>query len=348
MPLHITDNADLSAFNAFGVAARAHRLIELAHDADADQALALAHAAGRTLLLGAGSNVLFASDFDGTVIRITTRGRTILESGSGVEGGQPHAVWVEAAAGEPWHEFVLWTLSQRLYGLENLALIPGSVGAAPVQNIGAYGVELREHLHSVEAISLDTGERQRIAAADCEFAYRSSRFRRSQAGSGWLILSVRFALSRIPRPRLNYPDLRAAFADRAEPPTPDQIADAVCDIRRRKLPDPATLGNAGSFFRNPVMGAAQAQSLKAQYPQLPVYPDPSQPGQVKLAAAWLIERCGWKGTRRGDAGVHANHALVLVNYGTARGSEIAALADKIREAVAAQFGVSLEPEVVII
>jgi len=348
MSLHITDNADLSALNAFGVAARAQRLIELAHEADADQAVALAHTASRTLLLGAGSNLLFASDFDGTIVRITTRGRTILESGSVAERVQPPTVLVDAAAGEPWHEFVLWTLSQSLYGLENLALIPGSVGAAPVQNIGAYGVELREHVHSVEAISLDTGERQRIAAADCEFAYRSSRFRRSQAGSRWLILSVRFALSRTPCPRLTYPDLRTAFANRTEPPTPEQIADAVCAIRRRKLPDPAKLGNAGSFFRNPVISAARAQSLQAQYPQLPAYPDPSQPGQIKIAAAWLIERCGWKGVRRGDAGVHANHALVLVNHGSARGSDIAALAAEIRESVAAQFGVSLEPEVVIV
>lgn len=348
MSLRITDNADLSAFNSFGVAARAHRLIELAHDADTDQAVALAHAASRTLLLGAGSNVLFASDFDGTIVRITTRGRTVLESEPIAEGVPSSTVLVDAAAGEPWHELVLWTLSQRLYGLENLALIPGSVGAAPVQNIGAYGVELREHLHSVEAISLDTGERLRIAAADCEFAYRSSRFRRSQAGSRWLILSVRFALSRTPRPRLTYPDLRTAFANRTEHPTPDQIADAVCDIRRRKLPDPAKLGNAGSFFRNPVISAAQARSLQAQYPQLPAYPDSGQPGQVKIAAAWLIERCGWKGVRRGDAGVHAHHALVLVNHGRARGSEIAALATEIRDAVAAKFGVLLEPEVVII
>ena len=344
MPLAITDSADLSALNSFGIAARARQLITLTDEADAPEAVEQLRSAPQSLLLGAGSNLLFTGDVDGTVLKVSLAGRKVISEGTAAHDN----VIVEAAAGEPWHDFVLWTLSLGLSGLENLALIPGSVGAAPVQNIGAYGVELREHLHSVNALSLEDGRRSEFAAEDCRFAYRDSRFRRLAGQSRWLILSVRFTLSRHPRPRLHYPDLRKAFPPSAPCPSPIQIANTVCAIRRSKLPDPAQLGNAGSFFRNPVVDSEQADQLACDHPGIPIYRDATAPHQAKLAAGWLIEQCGWKGARRGDAGVHAQHALVLVNHGKARGADIAALAADIQSSVVERFGVQLQPEVVFV
>lgn len=348
MPLAITESADLSALNAFGIAARARQLITLTDEADAPEAIDQLRSAPRSLLLGAGSNLLFTGDVDGTVLKVSLTGRKVADAAITGVGLDDATVLVEAAAGEPWHDFVLWTLAQGLSGLENLALIPGSVGAAPVQNIGAYGVELREHLHSVRALSLEDGRACEFAAAECGFGYRDSRFRSRTGRSQWLILSVRFALSRYPRPTLHYPDLQTAFPPTAPPPSPLAIARAVCAIRERKLPNPAELGNAGSFFRNPVVDATHANRLAANHPGLPVYRDPATPHQAKLPAGWLIEQCGWKGARRGDAGVHTQHALVLVNYGRARGADIAALAADIQASVFERFGVRLEPEVVFV
>lgn len=348
MPLAITESADLSALNAFGIAARARQLITLTDEADAPEAIDQLRSAPRSLLLGAGSNLLFTGDVDGTVLKVSLTGRKVADAAIAGVGLDDTTVLVEAAAGEPWHDFVLWTLAQGLSGLENLALIPGSVGAAPVQNIGAYGVELREHLHSVRALSLEDGRSCEFAAAECGFGYRDSRFRSRTGRSQWLILSVRFALSRYPRPTLHYPDLQTAFPPTAPPPSPLAIARAVCAIRERKLPNPAELGNAGSFFRNPVVDATHADRLAAKHPGLPVYRDPATPHQAKLPAGWLIEQCGWKGARRGDAGVHTQHALVLVNYGRARGADIAALAADIQASVFERFGVRLEPEVVFV
>ncbi len=348
MPLAITESADLSALNAFGIAARARQLITLTDEADAPEAIDQLRSAPRSLLLGAGSNLLFTGDVDGTVLKVSLTGRKVADAAIAGVGLDDTTVLVEAAAGEPWHDFVLWTLAQGLSGLENLALIPGSVGAAPVQNIGAYGVELREHLHSVRALSLEDGRSCEFAAAECGFGYRDSRFRSRTGRAQWLILSVRFALSRYPRPTLHYPDLQTAFPPTAPPPSPLAIARAVCAIRERKLPNPAELGNAGSFFRNPVVDATHADRLAANHPGLPVYRDPATPHQAKLPAGWLIEQCGWKGARRGDAGVHTQHALVLVNYGRARGADIAALAADIQASVFERFGVRLEPEVVFV
>ena len=348
MPLHRVDNADLSALNSFRVAARARTLVRLARPEDGEEAATLLAESPRSLVLGAGSNVLFTADFEGTVVQVDLRGRRIVEPAGG--GTQPDSpVIVEAAAGEPWHEFVLWTLEQGLYGLENLALIPGSVGAAPVQNIGAYGVELSQCLDSVDAIDIDAASApRRMTAQACRLGYRNSIFRRTSGRSRWLIVSVRFALSRVPQPRLDYPDLKAAFAKAVSPPSPREIAEAVCRIRAGKLPDPARIGNAGSFFRNPTVAVSQARELSQQYPGLPTYPAGGSDGCVKIPAAWLIDRCGWKGQRRGDAGVHADHALVLVNHGRASGAEIIALANQIRDSVAERFGVLLEPEVVVV
>ena len=343
MALKIEEGASLRALNSFGVQARAARLATLASLSDLDAALDLLGTAQRSLVLGGGSNLLLAGDFDGTVLRVALPGRRLVES--------TEPAVVEAAAGENWHDFVCWTLEQGLSGLENLSLIPGTVGASPIQNIGAYGVEMRERFESLEAVDRHTGRRHRLTANDCRFGYRDSLFKHPD-GARWLILSVRFRLSRCFVPRLDYGELgsevaaRLAAAGRAgAAPEARDVADTVIAIRRRKLPDPARLGNAGSFFRNPVVDLATAEALARHWPALPRHP---ADGAVKLSAAWLIDQCGWKGYRDGDAGVHAQHALVLVNHGRASGQQLLALAARIQASVLERFGVALEPEPTIV
>ena len=287
-------------------------------------------------LLGAGCNTLFASERAGRVLRVALRGRRIV-----ADDGE--RVVIEAEAGEDWPSLVEWTLGEGLCGLENLSLIPGSVGAAPIQNIGAYGVELAERFDSLDAIDLDTGERRRFSRADCRFAYRDSVFK-TPGNRRWLILSVRLLVSRTLVPRLDYGDIRNALG--GAPASARSIADAVIALRRSRLPDPAVLGNAGSFFKNPVVDAATLERLRADHPDLPAWP--AGDGLAKLPAAWLIERDGWKGHRDQDAGVHDRHALVLVNHGRATGAQLLALAWRIRDSVAARFGVRLEPEPIIL
>jgi UDP-N-acetylmuramate dehydrogenase len=329
-------NADLSGLNSFRIQARAALLAEL-HQPDALPAL-LEHPEVRArplLVLGEGSNVLFAGDPDGVVLRALARGIEVVAN----EGED---VLVRACAGDSWDALVEWTLARGLYGLENLALIPGSVGAAPVQNIGAYGRELDSLFHSLEAFDRVRGEQLRMTAADCGFRYRGSRFR-DEDPDRWVILAVTLRLSRRPDPRLGYPGLGdelAAMGIRA--PSPSDVAAAVRRLRRRKLPDPTRLGNAGSFFKNPVVPEDVAATLAERLPGLPRFP--AEPGSAKVPAAALIEAAGLKGLRRGDAGVSALHALVLVNHGAARGAELLALAREVRDAVHARFGVMLEPE----
>ena len=332
--------ASLKALNTFGVEARADRLLELRDAADLPAALELLRAHPPALVLGGGSNLLFTRDPPGTVLRVMLAGRRLLD-----EAGDD--VRVEAAAGENWHAFVGWTIDQGLNGLENLSLIPGSVGASPEQNVGAYGVEVRDCFDSLDAVSLHDGTARRFDAADCAFGYRDSVFKHPE-GSHWLITVVRFRLSRAPRLRLDYGELRDELRTLgvASPGARD-VADAVCAIRRRKLPDPASIGNAGSFFKNPIVDRALAERLCAGHPAMPIHPGDS-PATAKLSAAWLIDRCGWKGHREGDAGVHAQHALVLVNHGHASGAQILALAERIRESVRQRFGVELEREPVVV
>jgi len=336
-PPSIIDDAPLRALNTFGIDARAHRLVTLTDARTLPAALDACGPDGPALILGGGSNLLLTRDIDGAVLRIASRGRAIVE-----QAGDD--VIVEAAAGEPWHPFVQWTLAQRLFGLENLSLIPGLVGASPIQNIGAYGVEMADRMRSLLAIHLRTGESRRFDASECRFGYRDSVFKHGD-GPQWLIASVRFGLSRRADPRPGYGDIGAELQTRgidASTATPPQIAEAVCAIRRRKLPDPALIGNAGSFFKNPVLPRRQAEALRQAHPDMPVYP--AGDGHAKIAAAWLIEHCGWKGFRDGDAGVHPQHALVLVNYGHARGAELLALARRIQDSVRQRFGVAIEPE----
>ena len=332
----LTECAALRARNTFGVPATASLLIEV------EQANALpatfALQALRTcplLVLGGGSNLLFAGDPEGAVLVPGGRDIRILREADGV------AV-VRADAGVDWHALVMWSLRQGLYGLENLVLIPGTVGAAPIQNIGAYGVEVAERIHAVEAFERDTRTMQRLDPAACAFGYRDSVFKRGP--ERFIVTAVEFALARNAGLRLDYTGLRdelGASADRAI--TATDVAEAVMRIRRRKLPDPALIGNAGSFFKNPIVPMQQAQDLSAVHPDLPVFRG-SGDGTRKLSAAWLIDACGWKGHRDADAGVSAQHALVLVNHGEATGAEILALARRIAESVRGRFGVGLQPE----
>lgn len=338
-PILQTD-VPLRALNTFGIDARARQLIEIRQADDIDPALAiLRNIAREPLVLGGGSNLLFRAPWvERPVIRMCLHGLRRLAGGV---GGAPGVAIVEAAAGEPWDPFVRWTLEQGLCGLENLALIPGTVGAAPIQNIGAYGVELRECFDSLDAVHVQSGERRRFDAAECQFGYRDSFFKRAE-GSGWIILAVRLRLSTVASLRLDYGEIREQLRnDNIDSPTPVHVAHAVSSIRQRKLPDPDVIGNAGSFFKNPIIAPAQAAALRDRESGLPTWPAGDL---TKLSAAWMIERCGWKGFRDGDAGVHDQHALVLVNHGAASGAALLGLAQKIVDSVEARFGVRLEPE----
>jgi UDP-N-acetylmuramate dehydrogenase len=335
-PFTLVHNADLRPLNSFAVAARARALAQVTSRDGLVAALDYAEREGlRVEVLGGGSNVLIVDDLDALVLQPQLHGIEWL--GQGDDG----RIRVRAAAGENWHEFVGDTLARGAFGLENLALIPGHVGAAPIQNIGAYGVELERFVAAVEAYDRIERRFVRIDAADCGFSYRDSRFKHD--GERYLIVAVEFALSATPDLRLDYAGVREELQSMGIPaPTPIDVYRAVSAIRRRKLPDPAALGNAGSFFKNPLLAVDRAQRLKADYPGLPQYPAGS--GQAKLAAGWLIEFCGWKGFRDGDAGVHQQHALVLVNHGHASGRQILALAQRIQADVRSRFGVELDIE----
>jgi UDP-N-acetylmuramate dehydrogenase len=328
--------ADLTALNTLHLPARAEALqpVEAAMDLPA-LTEALLQRGTPVLVLGGGSNIVFAGDFAGTVLHMRTRGIELLAHTG-------DTVRVAVAAGESWHDWVAHALAQGWYGLENLALIPGTVGAAPVQNIGAYGVELFEFVDRIEAWDMQSRIWLQLDAADCCPGYRDSVFKQSLAGRA-IITRVTFRLTTRPHVRCDYADLRGALRDAGvTAPTPRDVFDAVCAVRRAKLPDPALLGNAGSFFRNPVLPAGDAARLLAAHPDAPHYQ--GDDGTIKFAAAWLIDQCGWKGHRRGDAGVHERQALVLVNFGHARADDILGLAADIRRSVLARFGVTLEAE----
>lgn len=335
MSLQVRQRVSLKSYNSFAVEASA-RLFAEAHDDDQVRQ-ALAYAAGQglpVLLLGGGSNLLLTADVEALVLRMASRGIRVIQ-----DDGE--RVLIEAEAGEPWHPFVQWTLQQGLVGLENLSLIPGTVGAAPMQNIGAYGVELKDVFAGLTALDRRSGELREFTLADCGFAYRDSLFKR-EAGR-WVILRVRFVLSRTAPLHLDYGPVRQRLAEQGiDAPTATDVGRAICAIRSEKLPDPALLGNAGSFFKNPLVSAELAQRLRAAHADLVAYPQAD--GLVKLAAGWLIERAGWKGFREGDAGVHRLQALVLVNYGQASGQQLLALAQRIQADIAQRFAVVLEIE----
>ncbi len=336
----LTAGAPLQARNTFGVAAIAPFLIEVTDAAALPDVLALPQVqAAPVLLLGGGSNLLFAGDPQGAVIALDTHDISVL-----VETAESALVRVDA--GVPWHSLVLWALEHGLMGLENLALIPGTTGAAPIQNIGAYGTEVGEFIHVVEAFDRSSGNVARLTAKDCAFAYRDSLFK--HAPDRYIVIAVEFTLPRQRALKVGYAGIPEELESMGimDPGFRD-VAAAVIRIRQRKLPDPAVIGNAGSFFKNPIVPASQAQSLQDQDADLPVFRGDA-PDNRKLSAAWMIESCGWKGFRDGDAGVAASHALVLVNHGTATGIELLSLARRITDSVQARFGIQIEPEPKII
>jgi UDP-N-acetylmuramate dehydrogenase len=328
-------DAPLGSLNTLRVAASA-RWLATANDPDALPALlSQPEIAGLpVMVLGEGSNVLFAADYPGLVIRPAWRQVRI------VEDDTTEAV-VRAGAGHGWDALVDWTLAQGFGGLENLVFIPGLVGAAPIQNIGAYGAEVSEFVAAIEAWDREAGRRVRLAPGQCAFAYRDSLFKREP--DRWIISDVEFRLSRAREPNLDYAGVREELSAMGlAKPTPAEVARAVRRLRRRKLPDPAFIGNAGSFFKNPVVPGTLADELKTRHAALPVYA--AGANRSKLSAAWLIEACGFRGLRVGDAGISAQHALVLVNHGKATGAELLALARQVAETVEQRFGIRLEPE----
>jgi UDP-N-acetylmuramate dehydrogenase len=331
-------NISLKPLNTFQVEARAARYVRFDTEAEIFDFTKRGELRGRQhLILGAGSNLLFVGDFAGVVLHPLLRG---IE----VAGENGDHVRLRAMAGENWDDFVAATVASGWGGLENLSWIPGSVGASAVQNIGAYGVEVRDFIDSVEAISLGDRKRVAFAAADCGFGYRHSRFKGPRSGR-YLITAVVFRLMRRPRFVLDYPGVRAA-AERLGPLSLETLRRAVIAIRKQKLPDPAETGNAGSFFKNPVIEEARLKRLLSRFPDMPSYPQGW--GQFKIPAAWMIERCGWKGRAVGRAAVHEMHALVLVNRGGAAGREILDLSERVRRSVLQTFGVNLTREVAVV
>jgi UDP-N-acetylmuramate dehydrogenase len=348
----VENQVALQPYNTFGIVARAQRLARLRTEADVHQLMASPDwaadtAAAPPFVLGGGSNLVITGDVKPLVLKVELPGRRLLQE-------TPKGWLVEGGAGENWHAFVAWTLEQGWPGLENLALIPGSVGASPVQNIGAYGVELQDRFHSLDAIDLHTGQAFTLEAAQCGFGYRDSVFKHAPAGEKGLglagralITRVRFWLPKPWKPVLGYLDLERKMAETGiSAPDARQIFDWVVAIRRAKLPDPAVIGNAGSFFKNPSVNEEQCTDIIARDPKVVHYPMPD--GSIKLAAGWLIDACGWKGKRMGNAGVFERQALVLVNRGGATGGEVMTLAKAIQTSVYERFGIRLEPEPVVL
>jgi len=342
--LQVQHRASLRDHNSFGLPALARTLVRITSDADVRRVVDHPEWGRAPLfVLGGGSNLVLTKDLDAVVLKVEVRGLRLVAE-------QPDAWIVEAGAGERWHDTVAWTLAHGWPGLENLALIPGSVGAAPVQNIGAYGVELKDRFHSLDAVDLVTGRSVTLDDAACRFGYRDSVFKHEGFGGlagKSVITRVRFRLPRPWQPVLGYLDLDRKRAETgiAEPDA-QTIFDWVCAIRRAKLPDPAVIGNAGSFFKNPVVSAEQCRDIIGRDPEIVHYPMPD--GSCKLAAGWLIDACGWKGKTVGRAGVYEKQALVLVNRGGASGAEVVTLARAIQESVYGRFGIRLEPEPVIV
>ena len=344
----VEQNVPLQAHNSFGIVAKARQLVRVKDGNDVRQLLADPDLAARPkFVLGGGSNIVLTGDVKPLVLKVEVMGRRVVEDG-------PRAAIVEAGAGENWHAVVGWTLEQGLPGLENLALIPGTVGGSPVQNIGAYGVELQDRFESLDAIDLQTGKIFTLDAAKCAFGYRDSVFKHEAGQPGdlglagrALILRVRFRLPKPWKPVLGYADLERKMKETGiSAPSAQQIYEWVCAVRGAKLPDWRLLGNAGSFFKNPTVTPDQCADIIAREPNIVHYPMPD--GTMKLAAGWLIDACGWKGKSVGNAGVYEKQALVLVNRGGATGGEVVTLARAIQTSVYERFGIRLEPEPVVV
>ena len=334
--LQWAEQVSLAGRNTLHVAAKAAAMCDVRQLDQLPHAFELAEAKGmEVLVLGEGSNVLFAGDYPGLVLCITA-------SACSVVAHNADSALIRSEAGMLWNDLVHWTLARGWNGLENMALIPGTVGACPIQNIGAYGVEVAEFIETVEAYNRSTGQFKRLGNADCGFGYRDSRFKREI--DDWVICAVEFRLDKSRPLKMDYagvPEELAAMG--ITEPKALHLAEAISRIRTRKLPNPALVGNAGSFFKNPMVPDADADALKSAHPELPVFPS-GVVGHKKLSAAWLIEQAGWKGHRSGDAGISAQHALVLVNHGGATGAQLLALAETVVDSVERRFGIRLEPE----
>jgi len=338
--MQIESGVSLKPYNTFGLPAVAQTLVRITDDAGVRQVVDHPDL-GTTpkFILGGGSNIVLTRDMPQVVLKVEVRGRRVVEE-------RADAWIVEAGAGETWHDFVAWTLDQGLPGLENLALIPGTVGASPVQNIGAYGIEVKDRFESLDGVDLLTGRSVTLNGEFCAFGYRDSVFKHSLAGRV-VITRVRFRLPKPWQPVLGYLELERKMAEHGVTrPEARQVFDWICAIRRAKLPDPAVVGNAGSFFKNPVVTPEQCRDIIGRDPEIVHYPMPD--GTMKLAAGWMIDACGWKGKSVGKAGVYEKQALVLVNRGGAIGSEVMLLAKAIQESVYGRFGIRLEPEPVVV
>jgi UDP-N-acetylmuramate dehydrogenase len=339
--MYTQQSVALTPYNTFGVDAYSSYFMVLSHRDQCDELYLWQQQQPHVplLILGGGSNVLFTQDFAGLTVLVQTQGKALLRE-------DDEAFYVQAQAGENWHDFVMWTIAQGYAGLENLALIPGTVGAAPIQNIGAYGVELVDRFHELEAFDLQTGKFCQMDREACQFAYRDSLFKHELGR--YLILSVTFRLPKVANWVVNYAGVRDRLGDK--PYTAAAISQAIIDIRQSKLPDPQQLGNAGSFFKNPILSVEQWQTLKETHPDLPSYPQTSIRNsdtidRYKTSAAWLIDQCGWKGVTQNNAGVYHRHALILTNAtGKATGQQIWALAEAITASVKNRFGLELDAE----
>ena len=340
--LNIQSHVSLKPYNTFGIDANARYWVEVNSEEDLQTVLQLSDYSNQPkLILGGGSNVLLCHDFDGLVVKINIQGIDVTRE-------DDDHVYITAGAGVNWHALVLFCVGRGYAGMENLSLIPGTVGAAPMQNIGAYGVELEQVFESLTAVHVATSEKKTFTHADCAFGYRESIFKRELKGQ-YIITRVTFQLNKRPIFHTRYGAIQETLTEMGvtdETLSIKAISDAVIRIRRSKLPDPAQIGNAGSFFKNPEIPKDQFDKLKQAYPTLPGYP--IDDNVVKVPAGWLIEQAGWKGYRFGDAGVHAKQALVLVNYDKATGDEIMALARKVQQSVLETFGVTILPEVNVI
>lgn len=333
----LQENVSLQPFNTFGIDAKARWFIEIDSVVRATEFLVDNLNAGQKVwILGGGSNLLLKNDLEGLVLRNTILGKEVIRE-------TEEYVFLKVGAGENWHQLVLYCLENDWGGIENLSLIPGSVGAAPIQNIGAYGVELKDVFVALDTLSLATGNPRTFEAADCQFGYRDSYFKGAGKGK-FLITSVTLRLNKAPH-HLNtaYGAIESELAALPKPHSIKQVSEAVIKIRQSKLPDPAKIGNSGSFFKNPVISESAFAELQVAYPQVPHYPQSD--GQVKVPAGWLIEQAGWKGKRIDNYGVHAKQALVLVNYGGASGADIYALSEQVLQSVKQQFNIQLEREV---
>ena len=338
--MQIESGVSLKPYNSFGLPAVARTLVRVASDSDVRRVVDHPEfGVAPKFVLGGGSNIILTRDMPQIVLKVEVLGIRLVEI-------RPDAWIVEAGAGENWHALVAHTLAQGWPGLENLALIPGTVGAAPVQNIGAYGVELKDRFESLDAVDLVTGRTSTLWPEICAFGYRDSVFKHALAGRS-VITRVRFRLPKPWQPVLGYLELERRMQETGVThPSAQQLFDWVCAIRRAKLPDPALIGNAGSFFKNPVVTQEQCRDIIGRDPEIVHYPMPD--GSVKLAAGWMIDACGWKGKSVGQAGVYEKQALVLVNRGHAIGSEVMTLARAIQESVYGRFGIRLEPEPVVV